>query len=62
MADIEKVIKALECRKKNANMSGCTMCDYFEAIDTKYHCDLQQIASDAIELLKEQQKQIETNN
>lgn len=61
MADLEKVIKGLEC-KLNANYDTCKDCKYFEEELAegnpvfKYFCNRSQIEADALELLKAQEE------
>ena len=54
MPDIEKVIKGLECCLNNNN---CKACPYEKEFDRAFDC-IDRTRKDAIELLKEQQKQV----
>jgi hypothetical protein len=71
MADMEKVIKALECRKNADKRCGnpCEetgMCHYATAVRDingeiyrPFICDRERICTDALALLKEQKQEIE---
>ena len=71
MADREKVIKALECRKKADKRCGnpCEdtgLCHYATAVRgldgeiyKPFICDRERICADVLALLKEQEEQIE---
>ena len=58
MADIEKVIEALQCRAYD-NDYPCSICAYYRKDEKPVaKCDYQGLMEDAIELLKEQRQQI----
>ena len=58
MADIEKVIKGLEsCLNNDCHMDKCPYCEF---VYNEYVCLEDFLMRDALELLKEQQKRIET--
>ena len=57
MADIEKVIKALECCRKHECAGKCPYC---EVVSDGYICLQSFLMRDAIELLKEHEERIKT--
>ena len=58
MADIEKVIEALQCRAYD-NDFPCSICAYYRKDEKPVpKCDYHGLMDDAIELLKEQKQEI----
>lgn len=61
MADIEKVIKGLECCTRyevGKQLNNCLDCPYVEPIGfNQFRCKSQEMKEDALELLKEQKEE-----
>lgn len=61
MADIEKVIKGLECCTRyevGKQLNNCFDCPYVEPIGfNQFRCKSQEMKEDALELLKEQKEE-----
>lgn len=62
MADLEKVIKGLECCLVSIDSEGCTKeCPYYEACQkSEYYDVFQPVMKDALELLKAQEPKLLT--
>lgn len=60
MPDIRKVISAYECViTRGKSVCECGKCDYHIKDSAVFFCDNQRVLTDALALLKEQEKEIE---
>lgn len=61
MADIEKVIKGLECCQMVYECKPYEKCPYSNGLECG-DCDINRLHYDALELLKEQQEEVEPHH